>query len=101
MDSFAGSEPREFIPFYLGIDANGQPVQESTENNGIENEPGAANSQAAQETSSTSVNEGVLVSSQQTSSPSSLANCLLLQLKSSKIPVPSRPQPKGTLKVLE
>ena len=69
MDSFAGSEPREFIPFYLGIDANGQPVQESTENNGIGNEPGAANSQAAQETNSTSVNEGVLVSSQQTSCP--------------------------------
>ena len=75
MDSFAGNEPREFIPFYLGIDANGQPVQESTENNGIENEPGAANSQTAQETSSTSVKEGVLVSSQQTSSP--LITCKL------------------------
>ena len=64
MDSIAGSEPRETIPFYLAKGANTQPAQTSTGNNEIGAIPEAVNSNAAQETAGTNPVVGISTSTQ-------------------------------------
>ena len=53
MDSFAGNEAREFIPFSLGKEANGQPAQASTENSNVSAIPEGINPNVLEETAST------------------------------------------------
>ena len=65
MDSFAGSEPREFISFYLGKEANGQPARAWTENSDISAITEAINSNAVQETAGTDSVEGTSASIKQ------------------------------------
>ena len=50
MDSFAGSEPREFIPFYLGTESNGQPAQTSTDGRTINGSTTLQQSNEAEQT---------------------------------------------------
>ena len=50
MDSYAGSEPREFIPFYLEKEPNGQPNQTAAESNNMSSGTGITEDAAANET---------------------------------------------------
>ena len=50
MDSFAGSEPREFIPFYLETETNGQPAQTSTDGRTINGSTTLQQSNEAEQT---------------------------------------------------
>ena len=50
MDSYAGKEPREFIPFHLGKEPNGQPNQTVTENNNPSSSTGITKDVATNET---------------------------------------------------
>ena len=70
MDSFAGSEPRDFIPFNLGTESNGQPTQTSTNNESIrENNLTQRPDEAAQTSSPATVREATSTSKQSTSPP--------------------------------
>ena len=72
MDSFAGSEPRELIPFYLGTESNGQPAQTSTNIESIrENNLTQRPDGAAQTSSPATVEEATSTSKQATSPPTS------------------------------
>ena len=50
MDSYVGGEPREFIPFHLGKEPNGQPNQTATENNNTSSSTGITEDVATNET---------------------------------------------------
>ena len=50
MDSYAGSEPREFIPFYLEKEPNGQPNQTATASNNMSSGTGITEDVATNET---------------------------------------------------
>ena len=67
MDSFAGSEPREFIPFYLGKESNGQPNQSSTEDHNTGGATEIACDNVAKQTSSSALEGGSSDPLQQTS----------------------------------
>ena len=60
MDNFAGSEPRNFIPFYLGEKSNGQPRQVRAEDNQNEEPPMNPSTDVAEETVSPGTAENVL-----------------------------------------
>ena len=66
-DSFAGRESREFIPFYLGNEANGQPAQRSAENTDLSTVPEVLNPNAAQVTAGSDPTEGALATTQEPS----------------------------------
>ena len=51
MDSFEGSEPRKFIPFYLGKESNDQPDQTSAEDNNTVGAPRMASNNFFEQTS--------------------------------------------------
>ena len=72
IDSFAGSEPREFIPFNSGTESNGQAIQTSTNNESIrENNLTQRPDEAAQTSSPATVEEATSTSKQTTSTPTS------------------------------
>ena len=72
MDSFAGSEPREFIPFLLGTESNGQPVQTSTNNESIgENNPTQRPDESVQTSSPSTEIEATTLHNPTTSLPTS------------------------------
>ena len=50
MDFYAGSEPREFIPFYFEKEPNGQPNQTATESNNMSSGTGITEDVATNET---------------------------------------------------
>ena len=50
MDSFAGSKPCKFIPFYLGTETNGQPAQTSTDSRTINGSTTLQQSNEAEQT---------------------------------------------------
>ena len=50
MDFYAGSEPREFIPFFLEKEPNGQPNQTATESNNMSSGTGITEDVATNET---------------------------------------------------
>ena len=52
MDSFAGSESRDFIPFYLGNELNGQPKQTQLEDQSAGGNSNSATANDASETAS-------------------------------------------------
>ena len=60
MDNFAGSEPREFIPFHLSKGPNGQPRQAMSEGNQTEDLHINPSPDAAEQTTSPSVSENLL-----------------------------------------
>ena len=60
MDNFAGSEPRNFIPFYLGERSNGQPRQVLVEDNKNEEPPMNPSTDVAEETVSPGTAANVL-----------------------------------------
>ena len=71
MDSFAESEPREFIPFNLGNESNGQPTQTSNSESIRENNLIQHTDEAAQTSSPVTVEEATSTSKQTTSPPTS------------------------------
>ena len=72
MDSFARIEPREFIPFNLGTESNGQLTQMSTNNESIrENNLTQRPDEAAQTSSPATVREATPTSKQTTLPPTS------------------------------
>ena len=60
MDNFAGSEPREFIPFHLSKGPNGQPRQTMSEGNQTEDLHIKPSPDAAEQTTSPGVSENLL-----------------------------------------
>ena len=60
MDNFAGSEPREFIPFHLSKGPNGQPRQAMSEGNQTEDLHINPSPDAAEQTTSPGVSESLL-----------------------------------------
>ena len=70
MDNFAGSEPRNFIPFYLGERSNGQPRQVLAEDNENEELPMNPATDVAEKTVSPGTAENVLPTDPRTQSTS-------------------------------
>ena len=58
MDIFAASEPREFISFHLGIEANSQPILALPGTSNTEEFPTCNNPNVAEETISPNVTKG-------------------------------------------
>ena len=72
MDSFVGSEPREFIPFHLGFESNGQPAPTSTNNESIgENNPTQRPDESVQTSSPSTEIEATTLDNPTTSLPTS------------------------------
>ena len=69
MDSFGGSEPRDFIPFCLGTESNGQPAQTSVNSEGSRDDNLDQRPNVAEETSSPPAVDGAAFSSEQAISP--------------------------------
>ena len=70
MDNFAGSEPRNFIPFYLGERSNGQPRQVPAQDNENEEPPMNPATDVAKETVSPGTAENELPTDPRTQSTS-------------------------------
>ena len=70
MDNFAGSEPRNFIPFYLGERSNGQPRQVLAQDNENEEPPMNPATDVAEETVSPGTTENELPTDPRTQSTS-------------------------------
>ena len=70
MDNFAGSEPRNFIPFYLGERSNGQPRQVPAQDNENEEPPMNPATDVAEETVSPGTAENELPTDPRTQSTS-------------------------------
>ena len=77
MGSFAGSEPRKFIPFYLGKESNGQPDQTSAEDSNTSGAPGIARNSVAEQTTSPAFEGGTSEPLQQNLTSS----CLICPLR--------------------
>ena len=76
MDSFAVREPREFIPFNLGTESNGQPTQTSANNESIRENNLTQRPDEAAQTSSPATVEEATSTSKQTTSPSTSPSIL-------------------------
>ena len=76
MDSFAGNEPREFVPFPLGKESNGQPVQATTEGNNMRGDTEVTEDEVAEETFGPEVEKSANVPLPQTSDQQLLSSVL-------------------------
>ena len=81
MDLIATSEPREFIPFYLGKKSNGQPLRASTGNRDSGDFPKCTDPNTAEGTVRIESTERSLSSSRKTSIQPPLVSLLLSAIK--------------------